>query len=310
MTEETLSFSLLGLNIYVYGLLIALGAAYTLIFFARYCKAEGLKPGTAPLFAALSIPLGLICSRLLFCLLDFRFHSMFSLRAMLMFWGGGFSMVGALLGAALAAWLTARIQHIAPIRVLDVMDASVLFFMVWARMAEMGTELLGRSRPLTNAWLADSFLSESDGYDGYLRTYLLEAVTAGILAVIMAVRFQRTRSANGSLLTVMLLLGAAQVFWESLRFDSHMRYSFISMQQILFALMFAVPLVVYAARCGKKEVITALGACAVLVGAIVGLEFMIDRSSVNNLILYIPYALLLAVPVWLGLRYKKRSEQI
>ena len=36
MTEETLSFSLLGLNIYVYGLLIALGAAYTLIFFARY----------------------------------------------------------------------------------------------------------------------------------------------------------------------------------------------------------------------------------------------------------------------------------
>ena len=173
----------------------------------------------------------------------------------------------------------------------------------------MGTELLGRSRPLTNAWLADSFLSESDGYDGYLRIYLLEAVTAGILAVIMAVRFQRTRSANGSLLTVMLLLGATQVFWESLRFDSHMRYSFISMQQILFALMFAASLVIYAARCGKKEVITAVCVCIALVAAIVGLEFMIDRSSVNNLILYIPYALLLAVPVWLGLRYKNRSEQ-
>ena len=309
MTEETLSFSLLGLTGYAYGLLIALGAACMLVFFARYCKAEGLKSGTAPLFAALSVPLGLICGRLLFCLLDFRFRSMFSLRGTLMFWGGGFSMAGALLGAALAAWLTARIQRIAPIRVLDVAAASVPFFIARARMAEMGTELLGRSRPLTTAWLAGSFLAQSDGYDAYLRTYLLEAVTAGALGIGLAVRFRKKKTHKGSLLLCMLILGCTQVFWESLRFDSHMRYSFISMQQILFALMFAASLVIYAARCGKKEVITAVCVCIALVAAIVGLEFMIDRSSVNNLILYIPYALLLAVPVWLGLRYKKRSEQ-
>ena len=297
MFDETLSFSLLRMTGYFYGLMAALGAALALAFFTRYSKLAGLKSGTAPLFGVLAIPLALLCSRLLFCLLDFRFHGMFSLKAMLTFWGGGFSMTGALLGAALAAWLTARIQRISPMRVLA------------ARIGERGTELLGRSRPLTTDWLANSFLAESDGYDAYLRTYLLEAITAGVLAVIMAARIQRRKTVKGSLLTVMLLLGCTQVFWESLRFDSHMRYSFISMQQILFALMFAVPLVYYAAKCGKKAVITAVCLCVALVGAIVGLEFMIDRSSISNLILYIPYALLLAIPAWLGLRYQKRSEQ-
>ena len=309
MFDETLSFSLLGMTGYFYGLMAALGAALALAFFTRYSKLAGLKSGTAPLFGMLAIPLALLCSRLLFCLLDFRFHGMFSLKAVLTFWGGGFSMTGALLGAALAAWLTARIQHISPMRVLDVMAVSMLFFILAARIGERGTELLGRSRPLTTDWLANSFLAESDGYDAYLRTYLLEAITAGALAVIMAARIQRRKTVKGSLLTVMLLLGCTQVFWESLRFDSHMRYSFISMQQILFALMFAVPLVYYAAKCGKKAVITAVCLCMALVGAIVGLEFMIDRSSISNLILYIPYALLLAIPAWLGLRYQKRSEQ-
>ena len=307
--EETLSFSLLGLTGYAYGALAALGVILALLCFAWLCRAEGWKPGAAPLFAVLALPLGLICSRLLFCLLDFRFHGVFSLKAVLMFWGGGFSMVGALLGAALAAWLTARILKLSALRVLDMLAIALPFFICAARIGEGFTELLGRSRPLTNAWLANSFLAENDGYDGYLRTYLLEAITALALGVGMIARDRKNGSAEGSLRVCMLILGSTQVFWESLRFDSHMRYSFISMQQILFALMFAVPLVVYASRCGKKEVITSICSCLVLSGAIVGLEFMIDRSSINNLILYIPYALLLAVPVWLGLRYKKRSEQ-
>lgn len=309
MMDETVSFSLLGLTGYAYGAFIAWGALLTMVFFARYCRKDSLKSGVAPLFAALSLPLGLVCSRLLFCLLDFRFHGMFSLKAAAIFWGGGFSMTGALLGAALAALLAARIQKVPALPVLDALAASIPFFICAARMGEGYTELLGRSRPLTNAWLANSFLAQSDGYDAYLRTYLLEALTAGVLAVYMALRAKRRGTARGSLPVCMLLLGCSQVLWESLRLDSHMRYSFISMQQILFALMFAVPLVVYAARCGKKQMFAALGVCVGVTAAVVGLEFMIDRSSVNSLILYIPYALLLVLPAALGLHYIKRSER-
>ncbi len=306
--EETLSFSLLGMTGFWYGVFIAWGAALFLRFFARYCRMEGLKSGTAALFSVLCLPLGLICSRILFCLLDFRFHGMFSLRALGMFWGGGFSMVGALLGAALAAWLTARIQKIPAPPVLDILMASLPFFLCAARMGEGFTELLGRSRPLDTAWLANSFLAQNDGYDTYLRTYLLEAVTAGILAIYFAARIQKKKTARGSLLLGMLLLGTTQTLFESLRFDSHMRYSFISMQQILFACMFAAALIVYAARCGKKQVIAAVAVCVLVTGGAVGLEFMIDRSSVSSVLLYAGYVLLLLLPAALGLHYKKRSE--
>ena len=306
--EETLSFSLLGMTGFWYGVFIAWGAALFLRFFARYCRMEGLKSGTAALFSVLCLPLGLICSRILFCLLDFRFHGMFSLRALGMFWGGGFSMVGALLGAALAAWLTARIQKIPAPPVLDILMASLPFFLCAARMGEGFTELLGRSRPLDTAWLANSFLAQNDGYDTYLRTYLLEAVTAGILAIYFAARIQKKKTARGSLLLGMLLLGTTQTLFESLRFDSHMRYSFISMQQILFACMFAAALIVYAARCGKKQVIAAVAVCVLVTGGAVGLEFMIDRSSVSSVLLYAGCVLLLLLPAALGLHYKKRSE--
>ena len=50
--------------------------------------------------------------------------------------------------------------------------------------------------------------------------------------------------------------------------------------------------------------------CVALTGAIVGLEFLIDRSSISDLLLYIVYALLLALPAALGLHYRKRSERL
>ena len=71
---------------------------------------------------------------------------------------------------------------------------------------------------------------------------------------------------------------------------------------------FAAALILYAARCGKKQVIIAIAVCVLVAGGAVGLEFMIDRSSVSSLLLYAAYILLLALPAGLGLYYKKRSK--
>lgn len=308
MYEESAFFTLLGVPVYWYGVMILLGAAALLAVFALGGRGR-VKPGTVPLFGVLAAPITLICSRLLFCLLDFRFHDMFSLRAVCAFWGGGYSMVGALLGLALAAWLTARITKQDAVALLDLLFPALCAFICFARVGEGFTELLGRSRSLTQDLLGNSFLASNDGYDAYLNTYVLEAATAAILGVITWLYGRRGPRRGNVLLTGMLLLGCTQVLWESLRFDSHMRYSFISMQQILFACMFALPLVIYAARCGKKAMISAILLCAVVVGGAVGLEFMIDRSDVSNVICYILYILLLALPAAAGLYFRQRSER-
>ena len=287
MFEETVIYSVGSLNIFRYGIFIAIGALAALIVFALLCRSRSL-PGDIPLlWGVLAIPIGLICSRLLFCIFDFRFHGMVSLRAILSFWGGGLSMMGALLGAVLAACLAARILRVFPRTVLDTLTPALFVFIFFARLGEGSTELLGRSRSMT--FDADNFLFFNDGYSTYLNTYILE------------------RRPGDVLLKGMLLFGCTQVLWESLRFDSHMRFSFISMQMGIAALLFAIPLIIFAARCGKKPLIITVIVIALVVGGVVGIELMIDRTDVSNVLLYAAYVILLSVPVILGFCWKRRS---
>ena len=118
---------------------------------------------------------------------------------------------------------------------------------------------------------------------------------------------RRERRPGDVLLKGMLLFGCTQVLWESLRFDSHMRFSFISMQMGIAALLFAIPLIIFAARCGKKPLIITVIVIALVVGGVVGIELMIDRTDVSNVLLYAAYVILLSVPVILGFCWKRRS---
>ena len=93
----------------------ALGALAAVIVLALCCRARRMPAGAALLYAVLAMPLGVACSRVLFCLLDGRFRGIFSLRAMLCFWGGGHSMVGALLGALLGVLLASQLNNLMPI---------------------------------------------------------------------------------------------------------------------------------------------------------------------------------------------------
>lgn len=308
MYEESKYFQAGNIRIYWYGVFIALGALSLLLCLSRLAKKRIPDTLTVPVYGVVSLPLGIICSRLVFCLLDFRFHGMFSLQAVLQFWGGGFSMIGALAGTALAALLTTRLLKSDILTLMDILFPSAMLFIFFARLGEGFTELLGRSRTLNAAWLTNTPLVWSDGYDTYLNTWLLEAATAALLHVILCrVTLPKCSRKGDTLLTGMLLLGCTQVFWESLRFDSHMRFSFVSMQQILFACMYACPLILFAIRCGKKALITAVIAVALSAGGAVGVEFLIDRSEVSNIICYCLYALLLALPAALGIHFRNRG---
>ena len=137
MLDEAAYFLLGNIKIYYYGLHIALGALAAVIVLALCCRARRMPAGAALLYAVLAMPLGVACSRVLFCLLDGRFRGIFSLRAMLCFWGGGHSMVGALLGAALAAVIAAKILAVPARRMLDMMVPALLVYIAFARVGVM-----------------------------------------------------------------------------------------------------------------------------------------------------------------------------
>lgn len=313
MLDEAAYFLLGNIKIYYYGLHIAIGALAAVIVLALCCRARRMPAGTTPLYAVLAMPLGVICSRVLFCLLDGRFRGIFSLQAMLCFWGGGHSMVGALLGAALAAAITAKVLKMPARRMLDMMVPALLLFIAFARVGEQYTEMLGRSRALVSQVWRQGWLVTGDEYALYLKTYVLESLCALILAAVLLPGLLRGRRDGDTLLSAMLLFGCTQVLWESLRFDAHMRESFVSLQMLLYAVMFAVPLLIYAARyarCLKHAwpVWLSLGVIVLVAGGVIGLEFMIDRSGISRFLLYVPYVLLLALPPVCGFVFKKRSS--
>lgn len=315
MFEDSLSLIDTGskLQVFYYGLFIAIGLALMLAATYLLRKRRQLSGDTVLVFGVIALPCALFLSRLLFCALDFNFHSVFSLRALLSFWGGGFSMVGALMGFALGAYITGRMMKVCPLKIMDVAIIGMLLFMACERLGEPYTELLGRSRPLVSEGFKNSFLAIGDEYDSYLRTYALQAVCCLIIAGFLLVFGKKERKGGDMLLMGMLLIGCTETLFYSLRFDAHMRRSFISMQQLLFAVIMAVPLILFSLRYGKKQhskkpLIAALLILLLSVILAVVLEFMIDRSGVSRLILYALYVLVLCVPAAAGCIFYKRSH--
>lgn len=315
MFEDSLSLIDTGskLQVFYYGCFVALGLILLLASTYALRKRRNIPGDTVLLFGVTALPLSLVFSRLLFCALDFNFHSVFSLRAVLSFWGGGFSMVGALLGIALAAFIIGRKQDICPLKIMDTAVIGILLFMACERLGEPYTELLGRSRPLVSEAFKNSFLAIGDEYDSYLRTYALQALSCLLIAAYLFVFGKKERKNGDVLLMGMLLLGCTETLFYSLRFDAHMRRSFISMQQLLFSVMMAVPLIVFALRASKKSshkapLWIALGILLLAIVMAIVLEFMIDRSGISRILLYAVYALLLALPAAAGCIFYKRSN--
>lgn len=315
MHEDALSLEFLGVRFYAYGLCVMLGFWLAVLTLMLLCRKSAREKLAAAWTALLALPLGFLLARLTYGLLDPVFRPFLSLGNLLDVTTGGFSMFGTLAGAFIAGLLGARIAGLEPARLLDRLAAALLVFLVPARLGE-GFTALGISRPLTTPWLASSFLALQDEYDAYLRTYLLEALIAALLFACLLRVLKKARGDGAALLRFGLLFGLSQTLMESLRYDGHLRYSFIGVQQVLSAALFSASLIVIAARAlkngraGKTLPILALALLPLILGAIVGIEFLIDRSELGKLFSYLLYILALAIPGVLGILMLKREERL
>ena len=361
MWEEASKTEILGVQVYSYGLFAALGAALALCALALLLKKARWKPGTAALTGALSLALGLVMSRLLFGLLDQGLGRAMPFWAMPDLTTGGFSMIGALLGACMGALLAARITKQNAARLLDLLAPAFLLFVVCERMGEGCVENFGVSRYLTEELLQGTFLTIGSDGEWYLATYRLEAAAALILALILLWDLRRERRGGDTFLLFLILFGASQTVMESLRFDNHMHYTFVGLQQVLSIILMGSGLIaLYALRRKSQERLswkalltlpaaglmvfgflyainhdagtlvlsvlfsavtaayavalllvkknrlgkTAVAVIPLMVALGLSLEFSIDRSQMNRLLIYFLYIVALGVPAYLGVRLR------
>ena len=110
----------------------------------------------------------------------------------------------------------------------------------------------------------------------------------------------------------LLLFGASQVIMESLRFDQHMHVSFVGLQQVMSMLLLSAGVTALALRRMKTNQALAVAAIVSLpaVTALgVGLEFMIDRTTMNRYFLYALFIIAVAVPAGMGIALRKEGAR-
>ena len=305
MGSEAAAFNIFGLNVYPYGLFLSLScilAGILLIYRAQKSEAQKNAAALTCLFSPI---LGLAFSRAVFALFEVNFSPFLSLKNVFNLHTGGLSMFGALIGAVLGAVIAAKVSRIKVPNWLDLLIPSVFLFIAGARLGE-GFTTLGISRPLVTDVLKNTFLAFHDEYDAYLRTYLLEGFTAAVLCILSILYYMKHKESGYTLMYGALLLGTTQTMFESLRFDAHLRFSFVGLQQLLSILLFTGVLLylsIQSIRQKKHTGLALLTLCLIplVLAAILGIEFMIDRSSINKWFSYLIYVLVLAVPAILGL---------
>lgn len=313
MYTQAATFVILGQSVYIYGLFLSVAcllAGSLLLLKTR--KTTSRQKNAAALTCLLSPMLGLFFARLVYVAAEVNFAPFLSFQNAVNLRLGGLSMYGALIGAVLGALISARLGGLKKAEWLDMITPSLFLFIAVARLGEQYTTL-GISRPLVTGVLDHTFLAVRDEFDAYLRTYLLENAAAIILCAACFVYNKKQRRAGDVFLFGALLFGASQTLFESLRFDAHIRFSFIGLHQVLSAALFSGVLIFLAIRLIKQKThqrlaIISLSLILPLLGAIIGIEFMIDRSQVNKWLSYAIYAAVLLIPCCLGLSMLKRER--
>ncbi|MBR1586116.1 MAG: prolipoprotein diacylglyceryl transferase [Clostridia bacterium] len=310
MWEEASKTYFLGVQVYSFGLFAALGLALALAVLALLLHRAKWKRGTAALTGVLAMIAGLIVSRLFFGLLDQTLGVALPLWAMVQVTAGGFSMMGALLGACMGAILAAKITRQNAARLLDFLAPAFLLFVSCERLGEGYIDDFGISRYLVGDLFKGSFLAVDGGGEWYLATYLIESFAALVIALILLRDLNGKRRAGDTFILFLLLFGASQTILESLRYDQHMHYAFVGLQHVMaMALLGSALIVLYIRRKKERRGLALAGLISIPLAVIlgVGLEFAIDRTQMNRYVLYALYLIVLGVPAYLGIRLRREA---
>ena len=277
------TFSLFGLQGYLYGLCAFIGAVILLA--GMQLTDRKLPHGTVSLFGVLGIVLGIVFARAFFCAVNWSefVHNYENPMLMLNWFDGGMSMTGLLLGLLLAAMLTARIRRISFGRLMDAGCVPFGLMIAALRFGEQFTDLG------VGAAVNEGFATEKlswlllESRMGVMVEYRLNVwlyeVVAGVILFLAAVSFFRKLKspAGDTALLVVSLWGASQILLESMRDDGHMLVIFLRIGQLSAFLLPAVSCGILCRRVKCRKAVWVAWLVVVLcVAGVAVLEFSLD----------------------------------
>lgn len=303
--EEAEKISWIGGEAYAFGAWTAAGALAAVLCMCLYAYRRKMKAGSGLLLGLCSLVLGTVCSRLFFCLTTQELGHMLPLSGWLRADGGGWSTTGMILGVFVAAWLTGKLTRQSPAGLLDCAALALPLFMALERLGEQTTIDFDISRVISEETEGGNWLTVQDIYGTYLAVFRIAAIIAALLFVVLEILSRRRTLLQGDLCTVFLLIfGGVSIITESLRYDEFLSYHFVKFQMVGAALILGAGLLAAARRsprAPKKLKMASLICLFLMVGIVIGLEFVLDRTEFSRVLTYCAMILTVAVPVGIGL---------
>ena len=106
----------------------------------------------------------------------------------------------------------------------------------------------------------------------------------------------------------LLFFGACSILLESLRYDRFLSISFVGLEHILSAFFLLAGILILARRIWhthRKLAVWSIISVFAAAGIALALEFALDRSTMNKILIYGIYVIVLSIPVALGIRMRR-----
>ena len=300
MNETMIILTLGPLTLTYYSVLLALSAA---LGCAATVIAGKKRLGTsASLSLCLSVLLGAVLgARLVYSItmLDSILVDFGGLSFIPRLWEGGFTLYGAILGGLIAAAIYCKVTKHKLTQALDSLAPGAALTLCLVRAAEYFTSQGLGDYIEEEVWQRFPFAVEGVSGAWQMPVFLYEAVAAAIIFFVV-LRVLRHGRDGRACEVFLILVSVTQILLESWREDEFIRFGFVRWNQLAAAITLGVLLFLSLRRMVKAHGWTAWQIARIVlfvlcIAMVILIEFALDKSPIDNTLLYAVMALTLCV---------------
>lgn len=292
MSELITLFSIGRLPVTAYAACVALGALLGVLVTVKLLSSRIGLNGSLSLCLAV-IPCALLGARLVYIVTNFSYIQIdldYHMSAFLwQLWEGGYTLYGGILCGMAAVWVYARVTGRQARELLNLTAPGAALALMAIRLGErFTTQGLGKMVEMPSLQFFPLAVPDQWG-DWVLPVFFYEALAAGVIAIIT---WRLARKGGPAAEVFIVLLGLTQILLESWRMDEFIRFGFVRFNQIVSAVLLAAVLALRIIRAVKACGWSAWQTVRIVlflagVGIVIAIEFALDKSAVDNRLLYV-----------------------
>ncbi len=222
MEDPRVAFSLFGIAVHWYGIIIAAGLITGVILGVREAKRRGYRSDLVLDFMLIAIPVCIVCARLYYVIPMWQEYSYDLLRVFAV-WEGGLAIYGAVIGGVIAAFIFYKWRKVPIGDMMDIAAPSLIIGQAIGRWGNfVNQEAFGNA--VTNPglqWFPYSvYIDRLGGW--YQATFFYESVWNFIAFAVLMIMRKRIKVRGGVFALYLAFYGFGRFFIEQLRSDSLM----------------------------------------------------------------------------------------